>query len=348
MNFKYVVALLIALVGATLAACGGSKEEVAGGKTTVNLGYFPNVTHAQALVGIQRGDFAKALGADVQLKTVPFNAGPSVIEAIYAGHIDIAYVGPSPTINGFLKSEGKEVRLVAGAAENGIVIVGSKKRGITTLEQLKGKKIATPQMANTQDISAKHYIVSKLGSKLGRREGETEVIPVANPDILNLFAKDQLDAAWIPEPWAARMEEDGLVVVIAEEKDLWEGGKFTLTSIIAREDFLKKHPKLVEDFLTAHIAITRELAEDSAKFVPQINAQIEKVTGKKLPESVLAKSLSRCGFTVELDPVSYERFFVKGKELGFYSQPTFDVTKLIVDGPLRAAQARVEKVPTAP
>jgi len=335
--------LLAAVMVLGLAACGGDEQKAAaeGAKPaapkTFTLGYFPNVTHAQALIGIKRGDFAQALGSDVEFKSVGFNAGPSVIEAVYAGQLDIAYVGPSPTINGFVKSGGKEVRLIAGAAENGILIVGSKKRGITTLEQLKGAKIATPQMANTQDISAKHYVTAKLGSKLGRGEGETEVIPVANPDIMNLFEKDQLDAAWIPEPWAARMEEEGLVVIIAEEKELWEQGRFTLTSVIARAEFLEKHPDLVEKFLRAHIQITKELQQDTKPFVGPINDQIEAATGKRIKESVLARALERCQFTVEPDPYSYERFFEKGKDLGFYRDPSFDVKKLIVDGPLRRA-----------
>ncbi|MBI1289911.1 PhnD/SsuA/transferrin family substrate-binding protein [bacterium] len=339
---------LFMLIAAVLVSCGGEKTEDGGKKPTFTMGYFPNVTHAQALVGIQRGDFEKALGPDVAFKAVPFNAGPSVIEAIYAGQLDVAYVGPSPAINGFLKSDGKEVRLIAGSAENGIVIVGNKKRGIAKLEDLKGKKIATPQLANTQDISARHYITAKLGSKLGRGAGETEVIPVANPDTMNLFEKDQLDAAWLPEPWASRLEEAGLVVVIAEEKDLWESGRFALTSVVARAEFLEKHPDLVGKFLEAHIRITDELADDSARFVPEINAQIEKVSGKKLAESVLEKSLARCRFTVEPDLTSFERFFQKGKELGFYTQPVFDVKRLLVDGPLHEAQTRIEKAADTP
>ena len=235
--FSYIAATVLVTAGVYVAH--GADENV------VRLGYFPNVTHAQAVIGVQRGDFQKAIGPDVKLETSTYNAGPSVIEAVFAGHLDIAYVGPSPIINGFIQSKGEEVRVIAGAAFNGVLIVGNKQRNFTKLEDLKGKTIASPQLGNTQDISAKDFVVSYLKTELKDRGGDTEVTPISNPDIENLFAKNQLDAAWVPEPWGSRLISKGLANLIAEEKDLWPAKKFALTNVIVRKEFLDKHPDLV-------------------------------------------------------------------------------------------------------
>lgn len=321
--------MMLALVVA-FAGCSGGEQNQDGGAPAkapaaetkapekLRLGFFPNVTHAPALVGIGRGDFQKALGEQTKLETIPFNAGPSVIEALFSGDLDLAFIGPSPTINGYLRSGGDEVRVIAGAVENGTVVVGSKKRNITTVEQLRGARIATPQLGNTQDISAKHYVISVLKTPLGAGEGKTEVISLANPDIEILFEKDQLDAAWVPEPWASRMIDKGLVVKIIEEKDLWPAKRFALTNIIARKKFLEENPALVEKFLRAHVAITKELAADSKPFVSTVNDEIRKATGKSLPVKVIEESFAHCGFRVEVDRSVFESFLAKGRELAIY------------------------------
>ncbi|CAN5383916.1 aliphatic sulfonate ABC transporter substrate-binding protein [soil metagenome] len=320
--------VLLSLLTIWLTACGATKAPSAE-KVKVRLGYFPNVTHAPALIGIQRGDFAKALGDGASLETLSFNAGPSVIEAMFGGNLDIAYVGPSPTLNGFLKSEGKEVVVIAGAVDNGVLIVGNKKRRITSMAQLKGAKIATPQIGNTQDISAKYYVMHDLKSEVGTGEGKTTVTAVPNPDIENLFLKDQLDAAWVPEPWGSRMIESGLVVKIEEEKNLWPSKRFTLTNVIVRREFLEKHPDLVKKFLRAHVAITKELQANRESFVETINKQIENVTHKTLPAEVIASSLRNCEFSTEPDAASFTEFFEKGKQLKLLEYPSLDVAKLI-------------------
>ncbi|MCC6546011.1 ABC transporter substrate-binding protein [Candidatus Sumerlaeota bacterium] len=312
-----------------IVACSDAGNAAVSGKLTVNLGYFPNVTHAQAVVGVADGTFAKALGPDVTLKPATFNAGPSVIEAVFGGQLDIAYIGPSPTLNGFIKSDGEEVRVIAGAVENGTLIVGSRKRGITKIEQLKGATIATPQLGNTQDISAKAYVTSELGGKLGNGKGETNVIPVANPDIEILFDKDQIDAAWIPEPWASRLLDRGLVNVIVEEKELWPEKKFLLTNVIVRRKFLEEHPDVVKNFLKAHVALTRELTADRQKFALIINAETKRITGKELPPTVIASSLDHVAFNVDPSPASFEAFFQKGKSQGLLRADKIDLDKLI-------------------
>lgn len=313
------------------------------GRTRLRLGYFPNVTHAQALIGYQRGDFAKGLGDDVQFEAVTFNAGPSVIEAIYAGHVDLAYIGPSPTLNGFLKSRGEEVRLISGAATGGVVIVGNAKRGIRTWEQLRGARISTPQLGNTQDVSAKYFLAEKFGYTIGNGATDTKVTPVSNPDTEILFEKDQLDAAWIPEPWGSRLMERGLVTMIAPETDLWPERTFALTGVIARRDFLEKNPEVVQRFLAIHIAITKELQEDSVRFVPMMNDEIERVTGKRLADSVLRNSMKYVGFDIRPLESSYEQFLLMGRKLGVLADDGQTIDRLFATQFL-PEEARVSRV----
>jgi NitT/TauT family transport system substrate-binding protein len=308
---------------------GGDARNEGGKPQSVRLGYFPNITHAQAILGVSRGVFAKELEPGAKLETVTFNAGPSVIEAIFGGKLDIAYVGPSPTLNGFIKSEGEEVRLIAGSATNGVLIVGNKKLGITSLDQLNGKRIASPQLGNTQDISAKDFVINHLKSTLKEKGGDTAVIPIANPDIETLFQKNQLEAAWVPEPWGSRLIDKELGVLISEEKELWPGKTFALTNIIARRKFLENHPDLVKKILSVHVKLTKELQQDPQRFATELNAELKRLTQKDLPPAVIEGSLKYTGFSTDPARDSIQEFFRKGKSLGLLKAETFDVDKLV-------------------
>jgi NitT/TauT family transport system substrate-binding protein len=311
-----------------LAASSGALGEESS-VTKVRLGFFPNVTHAQALLGVGRGDFDRAFAPDARVTSQTFNAGPAVIEALFGGGLDIAYVGPSPAINGFIRSKGEEVRVVAGAAANGVLIVANKKRGLNSLDDLRGKKIATPQLGNTQDISAKYYVVETLKSQLRERGGETDVVPVQNADIEILFEKDQLDAAWVPEPWASRLVHQGTGVILAEEKDLWPGKEFALTNVIVRREFLEHHPDLVKRFLKAHLTLTAELAADPARHADAINAELRRLTTKQLPAEVMRNALSHVKFTADPSKESLARFHEKGRALGLLPDTPFDTDRLV-------------------
>lgn len=317
-----------------MAACacllaGGCGSRTSDALDEIRLGYMPNVTHAQAVIGVARGDFQAAVGTTVRLMPSAVNAGPTIIEGIYAGHIDIAYVGPSPTINGFVNSHGEEIRVVAGAAANGVLIVGSRKRGITRMDQLAGARIATPQLGNTQDISAKSYVTEVLGRRLAEHGGDTEVIPFMNPDIELLFQKDQLDAAWLPEPWGSRLVDKQLVNIIAEEKDLWPGKRFALTNIVARREFLEKHPEFVKRILGAHVSLTRELRENPMLFADMLNKELKRLTGKALPRPVFEGSLKHVLFDTNPDPQSFRTFFEKGRKLGLVRGQELDLATLM-------------------
>lgn len=335
-------ALMLLLALTTVFLCGCRHQpplNSAQEQSEVRLGYFPNVTHAQAVVGVARGDFQNAIGPDVKLTAQTFNAGPAAIEAIYAGHIDICYVGPSPAINGFIQSKGEEVRVIAGAAKNGVTVVGNRKRCITKLEQLKGGRIATPQYANTQDIAARYFLSRVYGFKFTMDGGDTDIIPISNPDIETLFVKDQIDGAWVPEPWGTRLIEKGLANEIVKEKDLWPEGSFAITTVIARREFVEKFPGLTERFLRAHVALTGELQADAQQFVPLINSELKRITGKALDEKILRGAIANTEFTSDPSAQSFVRSFEMARDVGILHEKTFDVQKLLFTAPLDAALA---------
>src|SRR5579871_6564189 len=97
-------------------------------KVVIRVGHFPNITHAQAMIahGLSRagkGWFEERLGPDVEVQWFVYNAGPSAMEAVFARSIDMTYVGPNPAVNAYLKSQGEEIRIVAGACSGGAALV---------------------------------------------------------------------------------------------------------------------------------------------------------------------------------------------------------------------------------
>lgn len=259
---------------------------------TIRVGYFPNITHSQAIIGLARGDFQRELGPDIKLQTTVFNAGPSVIEALFAGQIDLAYIGPNPAINGYVQSKGEALRIVAGATSGGAAFVVRPKAHIRSAADLAGKRLATPQLGNTQDVALRHYLIAN-GLNTKEKGGTVEVIPTQNPQIFDLFRQGQIDGAWVPEPWASRLVVEGGGVVFLDERDLWPNGDFVTAHIIARTAFLKTHPAIVKAWLTAHVAVTQWEIEHPDEAQALLNREIEKLTGKRLLNEVLHQAWTR-------------------------------------------------------
>jgi NitT/TauT family transport system substrate-binding protein len=296
--------VLLALLGTVyfLAGCG-SAAGTPSGMITLRVGYFPNITHSQALIGMARGDFQKAMGGKVKIEASQFNAGPSVIEAVFAGQLDLAYIGPNPAINGYIKSDGKALRIVCGATSGGAAFVVRPAANIKTPADLAGKKLATPQLGNTQDVALRKYILDN-GMKTFEDGGTVEVIPTENPLILDMFRLGVIDGAWVPEPWASRLVVEGGGEVFLDERDLWTetGGEFVTGHIIVSTKFLTEHPDLVKAWIRAHVEITQWELEHPAEARELLNLEIEKLTGKKLSDEVLSMAWGR--MTVTWDPVS--------------------------------------------
>jgi NitT/TauT family transport system substrate-binding protein len=268
--------------------------------TVLRVGYFPNITHAQALVGRANGQFEKALGAGVQIEWKAFNAGPSAIEALFANAIDLTYVGPNPSVAGYVRSQGQAVRVIAGAASGGASLVVRKDAGIRNASDFHGKKVATPQLGNTQDVALRSWMRAN-GLKSREKGGDVQVLPISNPDQLTLFLKGQIDAAWAPEPWAARLVHDGGGSIFLDERDLWPDRQFVIANIIVSPKFLREHPDVVKSFLRAHVELTEWINKNAAQAKQILNQQLQKETGKPLAPDVLDDAFSR--MQVTYDPI---------------------------------------------
>lgn len=289
-------AALLAVAGTT-SACGGSSGS--DGPVELRLGYFPNVTHAQAIVGVDKGIFATSLGDDVKLSTKTFNAGPAAVEALFSDAIDITYIGPGPATNAYAKSKGAAIRVIAGSAANGAALV--VKPGITSVEQLKGKKIATPQLGNTQDIALRYWLKEK-GFKTDKDGGgDVAIVPQENAQTLETFTSGAIDGAWVPEPWAYRLQQAGGKVLV-DERDLWPDKKFVTTHVVVRTKFLKEHPDVVKKFLEGHVAATDQVNSDPAGAQQAVADGIGKITGKPLKLEIVAGGWKTLVFTD--DPVA--------------------------------------------
>ncbi|MFJ2788185.1 aliphatic sulfonate ABC transporter substrate-binding protein [Streptomyces sp. NPDC093249] len=293
-------AALPLLIGA-LASCGygsdAKKEEASEKKapvaadakklsaSEVRLGYFPNLTHATALIGVQDGLIQKELGATA-LKPQTFNAGPSEIEALNGGSLDIGFIGPSPSINAYVKSKGQNLRIISGSASGGVKLVVNPKK-IKTLDDLKGKRIATPQKGNTQDVALLNWIAEK-GWKVDPEsgKGDVSVVRTDNKVTPDAFKSGSIDGAWVPEPTASKLVSEGGSVLL-DETSLWPEKKFVITNIIVSQKFLTEHPDVVEAVLKGTVKTNEWINANPDKAKASANAALKALGGKALADKVI-------------------------------------------------------------
>lgn len=264
----------------------------------LRVGAFPNITHAQAMVGKANGWFDQAMGAQVKIEWTSFNAGPSAIEALFAGAVDMTYVGPNPAINGYVRSNGEALRVVAGAASGGASLVVRNNAGINRPEDFHGKRIASPQFGNTQDVALRNWLKNH-GMKTTDRGGDVQIVPMANPDQMTLFLKKELDAAWTPEPWATRLIHEGNGRLFVDERTLWPNGEFVVGLLIVNTKFLKAHSDLVKKWIRAHIELSDWINSHPAEAKKLLNQQIQHETSRALPSSELDEAFSRMEVTYD-------------------------------------------------
>jgi NitT/TauT family transport system substrate-binding protein len=296
-------AALLALVSAGCGTSGSSASSASSAATrpvTLRLGYFPNITHAAALVGVQEHLFTKALGPRVTLETKTFNAGPDAVEAMLSGAIDATYIGPSPTITLFARSHGQAIRIVAGATSGGAAFVVGPDIGSAL--DLKGKTVASPQVGNTQDVALRTWLAKNALHTTTSGGGDVAISPQANADALNAFKTKHIAGAWVPEPWASRLVLEGGGKVLVDERDEWPDGKFVTAHLIVRTDFLRSNPDVVRRLLQGHIEATNEVAAGAPATKAAANAQLEALTGKALNGQVLDAAWKNLVFTV--DPIA--------------------------------------------
>jgi NitT/TauT family transport system substrate-binding protein len=295
---------------------------------TLRIGYFPNINHAQAVIGLGRGDFQKALGDNVEVKTQIFNAGPAAIEALFANQIDVTYVGPNPAINGYVQSNGEALRIISGAASGGAVFVVRNDSGINSPQDLANKKFSSPQLGNTQDVALRKYLLDN-GYKTKENGGNVEVIPAKNADIVSLMIKKDIDGAWVPEPWGAKLIKEANAKVLVDERDLWPPeGKFVTAHIIARTDYIEKNPDVIKKLLAAHIDRTIWINDNLEEAIQLFNAELNKLTGQTIPEDEFREGISRIELTY--DPIK-ESLFKSANDafdIGFLGKTRPDLSEI--------------------
>ncbi len=299
--FRLVMRLAIAtVVGFALIVPTTAGAAPKQGNVTLRLGYFPNVTHASAIVGVEGGIFQQKLGGNVKLETSTFNAGPQAVEALNSGALDATYIGPNPAINAYAQSGGEAIRIISGATSGGAFLV--VKPGISSAKDLKGKKLASPQLGNTQDVALRTWLKKKGLKTDPAGGGDVSILPEENAQTLDLFKQGQLDGAWVPEPWATRLVQEGGGKVLVDESTLWPKGQYVTTQLIVRTEFLKDHPDAVKRLLEGQVGANDLIKSDPQQAQQLVGQGIDNATGKPLAADVIAASFKNLTFTN--DPIA--------------------------------------------
>ena len=331
-----------AAVASSLSGATGNTEVQPAAAVTgtpaaeLKLGYFGNVTHAPALVGVKQGFIAKSLG-DTKLSTQVFNAGPAAIEALNAGAIDATYIGPNPAINSFVKSQGESVSIIAGAAAGGAQLVVRPEIG--SAADLKGRTLSTPQLGGTQDVALRAWLAGQGYKTNTDGSGDVAINPTENAQTLKLFQDGKLDGAWLPEPWASRLVLQAGAKVLVDEKDLWDGsltgkpGEFPTTILIVNKKFAAAHPDTVKALLKGHAESVKWLNEaPAAEKAGVLNTALKEFGSAELPADVIDRSLDNIVFTVDPLAGTYTKLLQDGVDAGTTKQADingiFDLTAL--------------------
>jgi NitT/TauT family transport system substrate-binding protein len=282
----------------------------------VRFGHFPNITHVQGLVAHQlsrqgKGWYESRIGVPVEWFT--YNAGPSATEAIFSGSLDVTYIGPSPVLNAYAKSKGTDIRILAGAANGGSSILVRKEANIKTIADFRGKKIASPQFGNTQDVQIRSLLTDN-GFKITQTGGDATILPTQNADLLNLFQQGGIDAAWAPEPFASILELDGGAVNFLEDRET------NVTMLVSSVKFLKGRPELAKKLAAAHRELTEWIKANEAEARQLLVAELKELTTKEPKPPVVEKALSRTVLTNDLSRPSLEKMVQGAKTAGFISE----------------------------
>ncbi|MFD0204291.1 MULTISPECIES: ABC transporter substrate-binding protein [Saccharothrix] len=288
--------VLTALAGCSRIDRGDAPAQDKGAAAEVRLGYLPNVTHAAALIGVDKGYFAAELGG-TKLVTQAFNAGPQAVNALLGSSLDVSFIGTGPAINAHAKSDGEAVRLVAGAASGGAQLV--VKPGIGSPADLAGKVVASPQLGSTQDIAVKKWLAD-AGL-------DAQVTNIDNAQALDLFKRGDIEGAWVPEPWSSRLVLEAGAKVLVDEKTLWPGGTFPTTVVLVRTKFLQEHPRTVEALLRGHLAAIDFASRHEVEAKQVVNAALQRLTGKALGEDVLDRAFDDIELTADPEVDSFPR-----------------------------------------
>ena len=290
----------------------------------IRVAFFPSIGHIIPIVGLEEKIFEKGIGEEKQIETKLFDSGPQVIESIFSGSIDVAYVGPGPIINGFLKSDGKDIKILSGAASGGASFIIQPNSGLESLENFDGKRIASPQISNSQDVSLRHYLESH-GLKSVEKGGTVFVLNISNPDIYTLFAKGDIDGAWVPEPWATILVQELDGIRLFNEEKLWPNEEFASVLLIVRTEYLENNPETVQKWVESHEKTVTWINSNPDKSKSLFSNFLMDYMGKSLPTKIIDESFSN--ITITSDPIknSVIIFAERADSLGYLGRSGYNL-----------------------
>jgi len=319
--------LIIGIVGIILLSSLGfvlnSDDKI--NENKIRIAYFPNIGHAIPIVGIEQGFFEKSLGNDTQIETRVFDSGPQAIESLFANSVDLAYVGPGPAITGFLNSENHNVKILAGAASGGASFIVHPRSEIRFASDFAGKKIAAPQIGNTQDVSLRSYL-SEHGLKSADKGGSVIIYNIPNPDIYTLFVKGDIDGAWVAEPWATILETELGGKRLFHEEEFWPNKEFASVLLIGNVDYVEKHPQVISNFLMSHHETAIWINQNPVDTRIVFNDFLKSYLGKSLSDDVVDVALSNIVITDDPKSDSVYSFAKKADALGYLGRNGYDLT----------------------
>ena len=315
MKITHLVGIAIVVVG-IIALVGLTQDSVDDSQNKIRVAFFPSIVHAVPIIGMETQTFANNLNDDLAIEVKIFDSGPQVIESIFSNSIDIAYVGPGPVINGFLKSNGNDLKILAGAASGGASFVIQKNSGLELIENYSGKRVAAPQISNTQDVSLRHYLAEN-GLKSAEKGGDVFVLNIANPDIYTLFAKGDIDGAWVPEPWATMLVEELDGVRLFDENEFWPENKFSSVLLIGRSDYIEKNPEIIKKWINANEKTVQWINNHPDESKKLYNEFLKSYMGRTLPENIVEKSFANIIITSEPLENSVYTFAERADALGY-------------------------------
>lgn len=297
----------------------------------LRIAYFPNVGHVVPIIGIEKNFFVDQIGNQTSIETKLFDSGPQVIESLFADSIDVAYVGPGPAINGFLNSKENNLKILSGAASGGTSFVVHPNSSIVSISDFSGKKIAAPQLGNTQDVSLRHYL-NKNGLEQVERGGSVTVYNIPNPDIYTLFVKGEIDGAWVAEPWATILETELNGTRLFHEEELWQDGQFASVLLIGNVDYVEKKPEIIKNLLVSHNDIIEWINQNPNETRDTFNQFLSNTLGQPLPDEIVDTALVNLEITSDPIEQSVHVFAKRADELGYLGRNGYDISDIFYHG----------------
>ena len=317
-----VSSIAIAIIASLAQSYTDTSEE------EIRVAFFPSIVHAVPIVGIENGIFIENLSQKIDVKI--FDSGPQVIESLFSNSIDIAYVGPGPVINGYLKSDGEALKILAGAADGGASLIAQKDSGLDSIENFDGKRIAAPQISNTQDVSLRHYL-STNGLQPVEKGGTVYVLNISNPDIYTLFAKGDIDGAWVPEPWATMLVQDLDGVRIFNESQFWPDNQFSSVLLIGRTNYVENNPEVIQNWIESNEKTVQWINNNPEQTKKVYSEFLTDYMGKTLPDEIIDESFSNLIITSDPLKKSVHTFAERADSLGYLGRSGYDINEIFYD-----------------